>query len=133
MGWGPKPPSACFPYGQAVVGQYLFGNPGHCWKTGRTSMLEPVQPQTHVRPCKLSFHSHRLHDPACHPFTPAAGLYAAVVVWALWIAASRLYLGLHSPIDILTGAIAGLTIVGCFIHVEGVRGRLGQICWKRCC
>ncbi|KFM24438.1 Dihydrosphingosine 1-phosphate phosphatase YSR3 [Auxenochlorella protothecoides] len=48
----------------------------------------------------------------------AAGLYAAVVVWALWIAASRLYLGLHSPIDILTGAIAGLTIVGCFIHVE---------------
>lgn len=37
----------------------------------------------------------------------------------VWIAASRLYLGLHTPIDILAGALAGLATLVCFIGVEG--------------
>lgn len=36
-----------------------------------------------------------------------------------WIAASRLYLGLHTPVDILAGALAGLAVLVCFISVEG--------------
>jgi hypothetical protein len=48
-----------------------------------------------------------------------------VLAWAAWIAASRLYLGLHTPIDILAGAVAGLTVVTCFIGLEGGgRGKL---------
>ena len=37
----------------------------------------------------------------------------------VWIAASRLYLGLHTPVDILAGALAGLAVLVCFIAVEG--------------
>lgn len=37
----------------------------------------------------------------------------------VWIAASRIYLGLHTPVDILAGALAGLAVLVCFIAVEG--------------
>lgn len=37
----------------------------------------------------------------------------------MWIAASRLYLGLHTPVDILAGAVAGLAVLVCFIFMEG--------------
>ena len=37
----------------------------------------------------------------------------------VWIAASRLYLGLHTAVDILAGAVAGLACLVCFIAVEG--------------
>jgi sphingosine-1-phosphate phosphatase 1 len=51
----------------------------------------------------------------------AAGLYTLVTAWVVFIAASRLYLGLHTPIDILAGAVAGLAVVTCFIGLEGER------------
>lgn len=40
-------------------------------------------------------------------------------VQVVWIAASRIYLGLHTPVDILAGALAGLAVLVCFISVEG--------------
>ncbi|EFN52812.1 hypothetical protein CHLNCDRAFT_138478 [Chlorella variabilis] len=49
----------------------------------------------------------------------AAILYCLVALWVMWIAASRLYLGLHTPIDILAGAVAGLAVLVCFIAIEG--------------
>lgn len=42
-----------------------------------------------------------------------------VCLQVTWIAASRLYLGLHTPVDILAGAVAGLAVLVCFIAVEG--------------
>ncbi|KDD74787.1 hypothetical protein H632_c1074p0, partial [Helicosporidium sp. ATCC 50920] len=48
----------------------------------------------------------------------AGVLYSAVLVWVLWIAVSRLYLGLHTPVDILAGALAGLTVVNSFAALE---------------
>lgn len=53
-----------------------------------------------------------------NPFFRAVAAYGAVVLWVLWIAASRIYLGLHTPIDILAGAVAGLTVVTTFISLE---------------
>ncbi|KAL4440217.1 hypothetical protein ABPG75_003218 [Micractinium tetrahymenae] len=50
-------------------------------------------------------------------------LYGVVALWVVWIAASRLYLGLHTPVDILAGAVAGLAVLVCFIAVEGLLPR----------
>lgn len=44
--------------------------------------------------------------------------YLAVAAWVAWIALSRLYLGLHTPVDILGGALAGLTTVTCFTAID---------------
>lgn len=49
---------------------------------------------------------------------PAALLYLGVALWVVWIAASRVYLGLHTPIDLLSGAVAGMAVLVCFIMVE---------------
>ena len=49
----------------------------------------------------------------------AALLYLGVALWVVWIAASRVYLGLHTPIDLLSGAVAGMAVLVCFIMVEG--------------
>ncbi|PRW39349.1 lipid phosphate phosphatase delta [Chlorella sorokiniana] len=53
----------------------------------------------------------------------ALTLYGIVFLWVTWIAASRLYLGLHTPVDILAGALAGLAVLVCFISVEGLLSR----------
>ena len=47
----------------------------------------------------------------------------------VWIAASRLYLGLHTAVDILAGAVAGLACLVCFIAVEGVEKGCGVGDW----
>lgn len=62
---------------------------------------------------------HYLHEVGLLRDAPAVAAYAAVVAWVLWIAASRIYLGLHTPIDIGAGAVAGLATVTTFISLEG--------------
>lgn len=59
-------------------------------------------------------HSHSLLG------APAAGAaYAAAAAWTLWVAASRIYLGLHTPIDIIAGAVAGAAVLSAFLALEG--------------
>jgi len=50
----------------------------------------------------------------------AVFIYFLVMTWVMWIASSRIYLGLHTPVDILAGAVAGLTVVTTFISLEEV-------------
>lgn len=50
----------------------------------------------------------------------AAALYCLVALWVVWIAASRIYLGFHTPVDILAGAVAGLAVLVCYIAIEGL-------------
>ncbi|PSC73444.1 lipid phosphate phosphatase delta [Micractinium conductrix] len=64
-----------------------------------------------------------LHDRELIAPGTAAVLYSLVALWVVWIAASRLYLGLHTPIDILAGAVAGLAVLVCFISIEGLLAR----------
>jgi membrane-associated phospholipid phosphatase len=56
--------------------------------------------------------------------------YLAVAAWVAWIALSRLYLGLHTPVDILGGALGGLTTVTFFTaidpYLEGMMQSLTQ-------
>lgn len=61
---------------------------------------------------------HYLHENHVISDNMAIGGYTAVVLWVVWIASSRVYLGLHTPIDLLAGAIAGLTVVTTFIGIE---------------
>jgi membrane-associated phospholipid phosphatase len=57
-----------------------------------------------------TLHSHALLLPVL--------LYAMSALWVCWIAASRIYLGMHTPVDIFAGAVAGLTTVTCFIAIQ---------------
>ena len=69
----------------------------------------------------LNFYAvHYLHEQSVIGDKAALGAYAAVMLWVLWIAMSRIYLGLHTPIDIGAGAVAGLTVVTTFISLEGL-------------
>ena len=62
--------------------------------------------------------------------TRTAGvLYLAAALWVVWVAASRLYLGLHTPIDLIAGAVAGASVLSCFIAIQGERSWLGVPGW----
>jgi len=50
--------------------------------------------------------------------------YASVVVFVSTVALSRVYLGLHTPIDILGGAVAGLTVVTAYASLQDEWGVL---------
>ena len=69
----------------------------------------------------LNFYTvHYLHEKKLLSDGAALVSYFFVVLWVLWIASSRIYLGLHTPIDIGAGAVAGLTTVTTFISLEPV-------------
>lgn len=61
---------------------------------------------------------HYLHRQGFLSDASAFSAYSTVTLWVCWIAISRLYLGLHTPIDILAGAVAGLTVLTAFISLQ---------------
>ena len=44
--------------------------------------------------------------------------YAAVIAWTLWIGVARIYMGMHTPIDIAGGLAAGVVTLGAYISVD---------------
>jgi membrane-associated phospholipid phosphatase len=69
----------------------------------------------------LNFYSvHYLREQGVIDDSAAVAAYTTVVLWVAWIATSRIYLSLHTPIDILAGAVAGLTVVTTFIYMESL-------------
>ena len=53
------------------------------------------------------------------PPEAATYLYAAVCAWTLWIGLARIYMGLHTPIDVAGGLTAGVVTLGAYISVDG--------------
>jgi len=47
-------------------------------------------------------------------------LQLAAVVWVAFVAWGRMYFGLHSPIDLVTGSLLGLSLLKLWQQVEGV-------------
>jgi membrane-associated phospholipid phosphatase len=70
--------------------------------------------------CFNFYACHYLHKYGYFPDGAAIFMYSMVTLWVLWIAVSRVYLGLHTPIDILAGAVAGLAVLTAFISVENL-------------
>lgn len=70
--------------------------------------------------CFNFYACHYLHKYGYFPDGAAIFVYLIVTLWVFWIALSRVYLGLHTPIDILTGAVAGLTVLTAFISIENL-------------
>lgn len=67
----------------------------------------------------LSYYSvHYLYEHNLLTTQQAVLGYTAVAAWVAWIAFSRVYLGMHTPVDILGGALAGLTTVTCFTAID---------------
>lgn len=54
-----------------------------------------------------------------HHFVPAWLAYGAVSLWVIWIGLARLYMGLHTPIDVLGGFAAGLFLLWIWIGFVG--------------
>ena len=48
----------------------------------------------------------------------AACFVAIGILWVAWIAWGRLYLGMHTPVDLVSGLLLGLGVVGCWLAVE---------------
>ncbi|KAK9823486.1 hypothetical protein WJX72_003099 [[Myrmecia] bisecta] len=46
-------------------------------------------------------------------------LYVLVGVWVVWIGISRVYLGLHTPVDIVAGALAGAMVLTAYLSLDG--------------
>lgn len=61
---------------------------------------------------------HYFHQKGFFSDNMALVFYLLVTLWVSWIAISRIYLGLHTPIDILAGAVAGLTVLTAFISLR---------------
>lgn len=61
---------------------------------------------------------HYLYENNLISAATAGAAYVLVTVWVILVAASRIYLGMHTPIDILAGATAGLSVLICYIAVD---------------
>jgi membrane-associated phospholipid phosphatase len=48
----------------------------------------------------------------------AGGMHACSALWILWIAFGRMYLGMHTPVDLATGALMGLSMLGLWSSVD---------------
>ena len=53
------------------------------------------------------------------PQALAFGVYIAAALWVAWIGFSRVYMGMHTPVDILGGAIIGLMVLSSYLSVDG--------------
>lgn len=45
--------------------------------------------------------------------------YIAAALWVLWIGFSRVYMGMHTPIDIAGGAIIGIMVLSSYLSFDG--------------
>lgn len=52
--------------------------------------------------------------------TTALYLYIAAAVWSAWIGLTRLYLGVHTPVDIVVGTGVGICLLGFWTGISGL-------------
>ena len=74
---------------------------------GRENAEEYGLPSTHVANCITFFAFALANAPPALRASPWA--WAALAAWTLLVAVGRLYLGMHSPLDLVAGGVVGAT------------------------
>jgi len=49
----------------------------------------------------------------------AFAVYVAAALWVAWIGFSRVYMGMHTPIDIGGGALIAVMVLSSFLAIDG--------------
>lgn len=77
-------------------------------------------PSTHVAnsACMVLYIVQAATTSAILPPEWTMSLTAVGVSWVAWIAWGRLYLGMHSPVDLVSGLLVGLGVAGGWITIE---------------
>lgn len=69
--------------------------------------------------CLNFFIVHYLLDKHLVPSEWAVAMYLGTAVWVAWIGLARVYMGLHTPIDIGAGALLGTLVLVFYLAVDG--------------
>lgn len=62
---------------------------------------------------------HYLLDKHLLPSEWAFAVYLATALWVAWIGLARVYMGLHTPIDIGAGALLGVLVLVFYLALDG--------------
>ena len=62
---------------------------------------------------------HYLLDKQLLPSDWAFAVYLATATWVAWIGLARVYMGLHTPIDIGAGALLGTLVLVFYLALDG--------------
>ena len=62
---------------------------------------------------------HYILDKHLVPADWAIALYLGTAVWVAWVGLARVYMGLHTPIDIGAGALLGTLVLVFYLAVDG--------------
>ena len=69
--------------------------------------------------CLNFFVVHYLLDKHLVPSEWALAMYLGTAVWVAWIGLARVYMGLHTPIDIGAGALLDTLVLVFYLAVDG--------------
>ena len=62
---------------------------------------------------------HYILDKHLVPADWAVALYLGTAIWVAWVGLARVYMGLHTPIDIGAGALLGTLVLIFYLAVDG--------------
>lgn len=62
---------------------------------------------------------HYLLDKHLLPSEWAFAVYLATAIWVGWIGLARVYMGLHTPIDIGAGTLLGILVLVFYLALDG--------------
>lgn len=68
--------------------------------------------------CLNFFVVHYILDKRLVPAEWAVALYVGTAVWVAWIGLARVYMGLHTPIDIGAGVVLGILVLVFYLAVD---------------
>lgn len=87
----------------------------------------PVRVQEYGLPSSHTMHSLCLNFYIAHFYLGRGAVtgqwafiaYMAAALWVVWIGFSRVYMGMHTPIDIAGGAVIGIMVLSSYLSFDG--------------
>ncbi len=101
-------------------------------RAGRNGTLshccdETLVSQEYGLPSSHTMHSLCLNFYCAHYFVSrdiipqhwAFAVYVAAALWVAWIGFSRVYMGMHTPVDIGGGALIAIMVLSSYLAIDG--------------